>query len=644
MTIHPKAVSRAGIAVIVAALALAPALIMSPAGATTAGSHHGPRTWFPPVTTPPRATPPQAACSSVGPPPPTTTCPHLSYFGGPVLAHAQVESVLWGPGSYQPDVTGTASPNMDGFFSAILHSPYLSWLDEYRPTSGSGTNTRIGYGDFLGRTQITPSHAGTTVTDNQIQAELAAQISSGALPAPTIDANGVDETVYALFFPHGTTISTSFGTSGVQFCAYHSTTTVNGVAVSYNVLPDLSTITGCGGTSPAQALQLTESHELAETITDPYVGLDTASVYAAPAAWGDNNNGEIADICDGAGSAYSATILSYSVQDLWSNASNGCISTKTAQPAPTNVGAALHANSTATLSWTPPSGTLSGYDVYASSVSGRIGQVIGTPSATATTWTTPAVPAGTVFSLVAENSAAVSSDPVVAVASAPDGYGSATISPAQATVGATGRTLTFTYTPNAQLTSGGLSLVIPSTWTAPSITKTAAGYVTSTCGTVSITSRTVNVKNVTTSNPCAIVYGSRAGNGPGLRMPATKGTVTFPMSERTTASGTLKPLAAAPTFQLWAAPTVTGVSPNSGSKAGGMTITISGTGFMPGDTVAFAATLGGSLAGTNVTVISSTQLTAVVPASTSTGVRNVVVTSPGGVKSATNTHDTFTYK
>ena len=69
------------------------------------------------------------------------------------------------------------------------------------------------------------------------------------------------------------------------------------------------------------------------------------------------------------------------------------------------------------------------------------------------------------------------------------------------------------------------------------------------------------------------------------------------------------------------APTVTGLSPASGTVAGGTSVTISGTGFASGMTVAF-----GSNAGTGVVVSSSTSATATSPAGTSPDGGNVDLT------------------
>src|SRR5208283_1947970 len=71
-------------------------------------------------------------------------------------------------------------------------------------------------------------------------------------------------------------------------------------------------------------------------------------------------------------------------------------------------------------------------------------------------------------------------------------------------------------------------------------------------------------------------------------------------------------------------PTVSSVSPNSGSTAGGTAVTITGTNFVAGATVTF-----GSAAATNLVVVSGTQITATTPAG-SAGAVAVTVTNSGG--------------
>ena len=84
-------------------------------------------------------------------------------------------------------------------------------------------------------------------------------------------------------------------------------------------------------------------------------------------------------------------------------------------------------------------------------------------------------------------------------------------------------------------------------------------------------------------------------------------------------------------------PQVTGISPNSGPTAGGTKVTITGAGFTATSTVKF-----GSIAGTGVTFLSSTSLTAVSPAGENPGAVDVIVTTVGGA-STTSSSDQFTF-
>ncbi len=83
------------------------------------------------------------------------------------------------------------------------------------------------------------------------------------------------------------------------------------------------------------------------------------------------------------------------------------------------------------------------------------------------------------------------------------------------------------------------------------------------------------------------------------------------------------------------APTVTAISPASGTTSGGTSVTITGTGFSAGATV----TLGGTAA-TGVTVVSSTSITATTPAH-SAGTVNVVVTNTDSQSGTLNNGYTY---
>ncbi len=88
---------------------------------------------------------------------------------------------------------------------------------------------------------------------------------------------------------------------------------------------------------------------------------------------------------------------------------------------------------------------------------------------------------------------------------------------------------------------------------------------------------------------------------------------------------------------LPAAPSVTGLSPNHGFDAGGISVTITGTGMAEATAVKF-----GSVNATSFTIESPTSITAVDP-SHAPGTVNVTVANAGGT-SATSEADRFTYK
>jgi hypothetical protein len=91
------------------------------------------------------------------------------------------------------------------------------------------------------------------------------------------------------------------------------------------------------------------------------------------------------------------------------------------------------------------------------------------------------------------------------------------------------------------------------------------------------------------------------------------------------------------TYAVAVAPSVSAVSPSSGSTAGGTSVTIAGTGFTGATAVSF-----GGVAATNVVVNSSTSVTVTSPAHAA-GVTNVRVTGPAGQSAVVTPADQFTY-
>jgi hypothetical protein len=246
-----------------------------------------------------------------------------TYGGGPVIPNVHPIAVFWGVSVF-PVIT----VYIPGFYAALANSPYIDWLSEYNtPTQP------IARGSFLGAFFIAPSISATTVSDDQVGTELAAQADSGVLPVP--DAN----TLYMVHFPPGVTITqtASDGTvyrSCVDFCAFHTSTTktIRGQSntFAFAVIPDLSgpgcapappPQRGCGDRSLFDNTTNTASHELIEAITDPQ----------PVSGWDSELNGEIGELCsfalsgDGAYAPLLAPGGPYVVQRGYSHFANTCV-------------------------------------------------------------------------------------------------------------------------------------------------------------------------------------------------------------------------------------------------------------------------------------------------------------------------------
>jgi hypothetical protein len=267
---------------------------------------------------------------------------HLTYRGGPIISNVQVVQVLYGSGSYNPQVAGSSSPTMGNFFSDITSTGLISLMQQYNTPASGGTGQTFGNGTFAGLFQIVPAagNNGSTITDAQIQSEILAQITAGHLPAPVLDAQGNPNTVYMVYFPPGKTITQGGSSScvGGGFCAYHGTTSTlfNGKNVLYGVLPDMQAgsgcATGCGTSTVFGNYTSVTSHELVEAMTDAFVGI--ATVIGPPLAWYDQTNGEIGDICNGQQASYVANGTTYTIQLEFSNAANNCVTFPAAAPSP----------------------------------------------------------------------------------------------------------------------------------------------------------------------------------------------------------------------------------------------------------------------------------------------------------------------
>ncbi len=307
---------------------------------------------------------------------------HLTYFGGPVISNVQVIAVFWGP---NVSSSITANGAMDQFYTDITNSRYFDLLSEYTTlgivgSNGTSTSSQtIGRGSFGVKVTITPAAANCpstatpvpacTVNDTQIQSELTNQINAGHLPGPQNDAHGIPNTYYAIYFPPNVTIQLNATTKSCVsggFCAYHSNTGSN---LPYGVMPDFSSggcSLGCGSGTTLQIATNVSSHEMGEAVTDAQVG--SATIFGPPLAWYDHvpppgtDPGEIADICDPASASVSAGGNTYTVEPLFSNLQNDCVTAPPVMHMPdTGSAPGVQFNLTLTMQSSTTAATLSGY-------------------------------------------------------------------------------------------------------------------------------------------------------------------------------------------------------------------------------------------------------------------------------------------
>ncbi len=220
-------------------------------------------------------------------------------------------------------ITFPADPNVSditAFTSAIGGSTFWSTIVSQYGVGAATSGTPI-----VLMASEEPSGTGGTIADSEVQSWLQGLLTSGRLVG-TNTAN----TVYAIYFPAGTTITLQQGgqtaTSCTQFGGYHNGFQLPGGAnVSYVVVPrcgsfPTATITLTG----LDAITGAASHEYLEAVTDPqptsfspgYVEPDINDIVWALVLGG----GEIGDMCaQNPGVFYKPSDLAYTVQRSWSN-------------------------------------------------------------------------------------------------------------------------------------------------------------------------------------------------------------------------------------------------------------------------------------------------------------------------------------
>jgi len=246
--------------------------------------------------------------------------PHLNYNGGPIVTGAFDVVLIF----YNNDITAdNIQANLADFVSNLGSTSWAQVMNQYCDNNGACINgANIAYQSTVVQPDpnapcANPNGQPCTITDAQIQSFLQNYESQ--------QSQSADLTVhYAVLFDQYVTISSGSDSSCSVFCGYHSAIQGNrGNWFTYSVYAHPAACGGgCGSTSAVlQDLESIMSHEIAETMTDAEVNVN------GQLGWYDDTNGEIGDICAWQDDTVTgANGNSYTVQKIWSNAANACVS------------------------------------------------------------------------------------------------------------------------------------------------------------------------------------------------------------------------------------------------------------------------------------------------------------------------------
>lgn len=229
---------------------------------------------------------------------------NLTNHGGPTITNAKVVSIFWGSSA----TWGTQSN------PSPMTSNLLGFVANFGTTGEYNTITQYSGIHLSGLSNahwIDNSTPPTNVTDAALEAEVRKILNANY--GGVADAS----TIYEVFLPPGVYSSygtaTSCGGPRLQYCAYHSNFSYNGVDVKYASLPNPS-CSGCQwtGFSIEQNFEHFICHETREAVTDPDGN-----------AWYDRQGNEADDKCAWSPAPFLDGGFGY--QWEWSNANGACI-------------------------------------------------------------------------------------------------------------------------------------------------------------------------------------------------------------------------------------------------------------------------------------------------------------------------------
>ena len=184
---------------------------------------------------------------------------------------------------------GTVTCGASGTHIQEPVSPVLAdvWFDNGGPAPTKASNSQI-----AAEAVAAAAHFGNTTQDPNLDAQYVIASASGTHPGG---------------FPNG------------GFCAWHSSTSSTYGNIAYTNLPYVPDLgpgacTTIASPRPLDGYESTETHEYAETVTDPF-----------PSNGWLKGGSEIGDLCVSLDSYLTINGGTFDVQGLWSNSAGGCV-------------------------------------------------------------------------------------------------------------------------------------------------------------------------------------------------------------------------------------------------------------------------------------------------------------------------------
>ncbi|HEY8080210.1 MAG TPA: hypothetical protein VIF62_39040, partial [Labilithrix sp.] len=250
------------------------------------------------VPAPPPPPPPKPKDAGVDAPHVPQPYPTVDSRGGTVIKVPHILPITFASDPF--------APNIEDFFTKLAASSYWATV-----------TSEYGMGPLELTMPIRVDETPASLDDTQVQTWLQGKFATDArFSLPFVD------TLYAIFYPQGASVTLKGETSCASFGGYHSETVVGSVSVAYSVVPH------CGGGFGQYDLDLVTSaasHEAVEWATDPFP-------FSKPAyarmdddhwIWTQVLLGEMADMCFTGGNdiyARPTDLGGYLVQRTWSDA------------------------------------------------------------------------------------------------------------------------------------------------------------------------------------------------------------------------------------------------------------------------------------------------------------------------------------